>query len=248
MLRTADFAAQKLRGGDIEDTWPQTILGGDYMIALGDREVGNIMLFSRKYNQRICQMIVDGITNKAVVEIPDGQGGNQVYEEPTPNACPDNGAMMIFYPDDVMNSIENEDPEDPENPEDSKTTQTETTTTETTTETTTTVEFEEPEADYCGWTDWINNDHPSTNSTGDDIETFNGVCKPENVKDIKCVAAVEPYLPWETLGQKQIICNIDTGFICKANEQFGNGPFEVCYDYKIKVYCCKTKPWDYLPE
>ena len=23
MLRTADFAAQKLRGGDIEDTWPQ---------------------------------------------------------------------------------------------------------------------------------------------------------------------------------------------------------------------------------
>uniref|UniRef100_A0A4W2C6C4 Mucin 2, oligomeric mucus/gel-forming n=1 Tax=Bos indicus x Bos taurus TaxID=30522 RepID=A0A4W2C6C4_BOBOX len=89
----------------------------------------------------------------------------------------------------------------------------------------------------CSWSDWINNDHPSTNSDGGDRETFDGACRAP--QDIECRAAVEPFLSWETLGQKAQ-CNVSFGFICKKEDQFGNGPFEVCYDYKIRinVYCC----------
>ncbi|XP_045021817.1 mucin-2 [Bubalus bubalis] len=90
----------------------------------------------------------------------------------------------------------------------------------------------------CSWSDWINNDHPSTNSDGGDRETFDGICRAP--RDIECRAAVEPFLSWDTLGQKAQ-CNVSFGFICKKEDQFGNGPFEVCYDYKIRVYCCKQR-------
>nr|XP_058925253.1 mucin-2 [Kogia breviceps] len=87
----------------------------------------------------------------------------------------------------------------------------------------------------CFWSDWINDDHPRIGSDGGDRETFNHVCRaPEN---IECRSAIEPHLSWEKLGQ-EAQCNVSFGFICKNEDQFGKGPFEVCYDYEIRVYCC----------
>ncbi|XP_022362268.1 mucin-2 [Enhydra lutris kenyoni] len=94
----------------------------------------------------------------------------------------------------------------------------------------------------CFWSDWINENHPSTQSSSGDRETFDGVCRaPE---DIECRLAVEPHLSWEQAGQKAQ-CNVTFGFVCYNEDQFGNGPFEVCYDYEIRVNCCV--PMDECP-
>ncbi|KAJ8795573.1 hypothetical protein J1605_002335 [Eschrichtius robustus] len=87
----------------------------------------------------------------------------------------------------------------------------------------------------CFWSDWINDDHPRIGSDGGDRETFSRVCRAP--KDIECRVAVEPHLSWEELGQ-EAQCNVSFGFICKNEDQFRNGPFGVCYDYEIRVYCC----------
>ncbi|KAI4530278.1 hypothetical protein MG293_020134 [Ovis ammon polii] len=96
----------------------------------------------------------------------------------------------------------------------------------------------------CFWSDWINNDHPSDNSDGGDRETFDGICGAPH--DIECRAATEPFLSWETLGQKAQ-CNVSVGFICKNEDQFGNEPFGLCYDYEIRVYCCQQRDEDSNP-
>ncbi|KAI4562030.1 hypothetical protein MJG53_017084 [Ovis ammon polii x Ovis aries] len=96
----------------------------------------------------------------------------------------------------------------------------------------------------CFWSDWINNDHPRDNSDGGDRETFDGICRAP--RDIECRAATEPFLSWETLGQKAQ-CNVSVGFICKNEDQFGNEPFGLCYDYEIRVYCCQQMDEDSNP-
>nr|XP_040142673.1 mucin-2 [Ictidomys tridecemlineatus] len=109
----------------------------------------------------------------------------------------------------------------------------------TTTTTTTTTPFTSREP-CCFWTDWINEDHPSSGSDGGDRETFDSVCKaPE---DIQCRSATEPHLSWEELGQN-VHCNLSVGFICKNEDQFVTGPFELCYDYEIRVNCCLPR-WE----
>uniref|UniRef100_A0A9L0T1W2 Mucin 2, oligomeric mucus/gel-forming n=1 Tax=Equus caballus TaxID=9796 RepID=A0A9L0T1W2_HORSE len=90
-------------------------------------------------------------------------------------------------------------------------------------------------APCCFWSDWINEDHPETHGDSGDRERFDSVCQaPE---DIECRAATEPQLSLEELGQK-VQCNVSFGFICKNEDQFGDGPFGVCYDYEIRVRCC----------
>uniref|UniRef100_A0A8C9PV60 Mucin-2 n=1 Tax=Spermophilus dauricus TaxID=99837 RepID=A0A8C9PV60_SPEDA len=111
--------------------------------------------------------------------------------------------------------------------------------TTTTTTTTTTPHFTKP---CCFWTDWINEDHPSSGNDGGDRETLDSVCKAP--KDIQCRSATEPHLSWEELGQN-VQCNLSFGFICKNEDQFGTGPFELCYDYEIRVNCCV--PWWQCP-
>uniref|UniRef100_A0A8C5YWI8 Mucin-2 n=1 Tax=Marmota marmota marmota TaxID=9994 RepID=A0A8C5YWI8_MARMA len=111
----------------------------------------------------------------------------------------------------------------------------------TTTTTTTITPFTSPvlatSKHCCFWTDWINEDHPSSSSDGGDRETFDSVCKaPE---DIQCRSATEPHLSWEELRQN-VQCNLSVGFICKNEDQFVTGPFERCYDYEIRVNCCTT--------
>ncbi|XP_037587082.1 mucin-2 [Cebus imitator] len=91
----------------------------------------------------------------------------------------------------------------------------------------------------CRWSDWINENHPSSGSDGGDRETFDGVCSaPE---DIECRSVEAPHLSLEELGQK-VQCDLSVGFICKNEDQFGNGPFGLCYDYKIRVNCCRLTP------
>ncbi|XP_057584117.1 mucin-2-like [Hippopotamus amphibius kiboko] len=103
----------------------------------------------------------------------------------------------------------------------------------TTTTTTTVSSSTEPP---CFWSDWINNDHPSLGSDGGDQETFDHVC--EAPEDIQCRLATEPHPSWEEVGQKAQ-CSVSSGFICKNDDQFGNGPFGLCYDYEIRVNCCR---------
>nr|7A5O_A Chain A, Mucin-2 [Homo sapiens]7A5O_B Chain B, Mucin-2 [Homo sapiens]7A5O_C Chain C, Mucin-2 [Homo sapiens]7A5O_D Chain D, Mucin-2 [Homo sapiens]7A5O_E Chain E, Mucin-2 [Homo sapiens]7A5O_F Chain F, Mucin-2 [Homo sapiens]7A5O_G Chain G, Mucin-2 [Homo sapiens]7A5O_H Chain H, Mucin-2 [Homo sapiens]7A5O_I Chain I, Mucin-2 [Homo sapiens]7A5O_J Chain J, Mucin-2 [Homo sapiens] len=109
-----------------------------------------------------------------------------------------------------------------------------TTTTTTTTPTSSTVLSTTPKL-CCLWSDWINEDHPSSGSDDGDRETFDGVCgAPE---DIECRSVKDPHLSLEQHGQK-VQCDVSVGFICKNEDQFGNGPFGLCYDYKIRVNCC----------
>ncbi|XP_072826843.1 mucin-2 [Vicugna pacos] len=88
----------------------------------------------------------------------------------------------------------------------------------------------------CCWSDWINGHHPSGGSDDGDWETFDHVCTAP--LDIECRSATEPHLSWRELGQ-ETQCNVSFGFICKNEDQFGKGPFAVCYDYEIRVYCCE---------
>nr|XP_031303838.1 mucin-2-like [Camelus dromedarius] len=92
----------------------------------------------------------------------------------------------------------------------------------------------------CCWSDWINGHHPSGSSDDGDWETFDHVCTAP--RDIECRSATEPKLRWGELGQ-EAQCNVSFGFICKNEDQFGKGPFAVCYDYEIRVYCCEKMDW-----
>uniref|UniRef100_A0A8C0R338 Mucin 2, oligomeric mucus/gel-forming n=1 Tax=Canis lupus dingo TaxID=286419 RepID=A0A8C0R338_CANLU len=95
----------------------------------------------------------------------------------------------------------------------------------------------------CFWSDWINENHPTEQNVGD-RETFDSVCRaPE---EIECRLATDPHLSWEQAGQKAQ-CDVSVGFICYNEDQFGNGPFAVCYDYEIRCcylpdYCVSTTP------
>ncbi|XP_072826842.1 mucin-2-like [Vicugna pacos] len=92
----------------------------------------------------------------------------------------------------------------------------------------------------CSWSEWINGHHPSGGSDDGDWETFDHVCMAP--LDIECRSATEPHLSWRELGQ-ETQCNVSFGFICKNEDQFGKGPFAVCYDYEIRVYCCEKMDW-----
>ncbi|XP_040826766.1 mucin-2 [Ochotona curzoniae] len=87
----------------------------------------------------------------------------------------------------------------------------------------------------CWWSDWINEDHPTSGTDGGDHEAFDSVC--EKPVDIECRSATEPHLSWEKLDQKAE-CSVSQGFSCVNANQYGKGVFELCYDYEIRVKCC----------
>ncbi|XP_028590514.2 mucin-5AC [Podarcis muralis] len=116
--------------------------------------------------------------------------------------------------------------------------------TTTTTETTTT----SPETTTCGpvcqWTDWFDVDYPTSGPNGGDIETYNKIraaggkicAKPSN---IQCRAENHPGLSLDQVGQK-VECNVDSGLVCKNNEQIGK--IRQCLNYEIRVLCCEVNP------
>lgn len=287
MLRATDVIAQfesdPTREVNLSE-WP-TKTAGDSFIALDNESLGiNIIVRS----ERLCQMIFDGIINKASVKMAIGDGAYTWYDAPANDVCRDGVNFMTIYangtiiwedeentetktcpadaymPEECNNDndfyVDMDDPcavkkhnESCPNRELSNNSSVKKCNlsdwyangnscppeTETTTTTTLAPEQSDVEAVQCEWTDWINNDHPSDNSDGGDVETVPSfICKKEYIQDIECRSATEPYLPWETLGQKAQ-CNTDVGFVCKNSDQFGNELFGLCYDYEIRVFCCR---------
>uniref|UniRef100_A0A670IBU2 Uncharacterized protein n=1 Tax=Podarcis muralis TaxID=64176 RepID=A0A670IBU2_PODMU len=130
-----------------------------------------------------------------------------------------------------------------------KTTTTQATTTTTTTpKPTTTTTTTSPETTTCGpicqWTDWFDVDYPTSGPNGGDIETYNKIraaggkicAKPSN---IQCRAENHPGLSLDQVGQK-VECNVDSGLVCKNNEQIGK--IRQCLNYEIRVLCCEVNP------
>ncbi|XP_077137729.1 mucin-5AC-like [Ranitomeya variabilis] len=95
----------------------------------------------------------------------------------------------------------------------------------------------------CYWTEWVDVNHPTSDNTGGDEETFEiaqnhgiHVCKAkELIKDIKCRSSSYPDIPIEMLSQK-VTCNTETGLICKNQDNPGQN--YMCYNYELKFYCC----------
>ncbi|XP_069595001.1 mucin-5AC-like [Ranitomeya imitator] len=99
----------------------------------------------------------------------------------------------------------------------------------------------------CYWTEWVDVNHPTSDNTGGDEETFeiaenNGihVCKAkEFMKDIKCRSSSHPDIAIEMLSQK-VTCNTETGLICKNQDNPEQN--YMCYNYEVKFYCCDEFP------
>ena len=210
MLRAVDLNAQlQITPEPNIDAWATTT-AGKYIISLEKNgEYVNGIQVSG-LPKRLCKMVFDGIINNAIIKI-----GATEYDIPTDNVCEDTNTMVFYVDEDSSIAAENS-----------------------TTTTTLAPEQSDVEAVQCEWTDWINESHPSDSSDGGDVETYDWVCKKEYVQDIECRSAAEPYLSWELLGQVAQ-CNTDVGFVCKNSDQFGNELFGLCYDYEIRVFCCR---------
>ncbi|XP_075422967.1 uncharacterized protein LOC142463946 [Ascaphus truei] len=108
---------------------------------------------------------------------------------------------------------------------------------------TTTTNCEHYRASECYWTQWFNEDKPSSEIDGEDNESSNKlrskgieVCKKEEVENqIECKAEKYPDLAYEKVGQVSK-CNVKEGLVCKNKDQIGE--VKECNDYKIRIECC----------
>ncbi|KAK9952106.1 hypothetical protein ABG768_017964 [Culter alburnus] len=113
-------------------------------------------------------------------------------------------------------------------------------TTTTTTGTTTT-----PVCTYiCTWSDWIDGNTPSTEPEGFETESINGLWNSgkitcQNPGEIECRAVNYPQMSLENLGQT-VYCNTSFGLSC-SNEENANSMPPLCYNYEIRVKCCRPK-------
>ncbi|XP_075692876.1 uncharacterized protein LOC142660181 [Rhinoderma darwinii] len=95
----------------------------------------------------------------------------------------------------------------------------------------------------CRWTQWFDNNEPSTKSDDGDIESIEDikskgieVCNSREVEDkIECEAVDKIGVPIIDNSQK-FSCNLEGGVNCKNREQVGK---EKCYNYRIRVLCCE---------
>lgn len=95
----------------------------------------------------------------------------------------------------------------------------------------------------CDWTEWFDVSKPDE---GDgDYETYEAIRKVHGDKiceapeKIQCRAAQAPDMSLEELGQK-VECNVTYGLICR-NEDQDVTMGELCYNYEIRVNCCKQR-------
>ncbi|XP_040111162.1 mucin-5B [Oryx dammah] len=92
----------------------------------------------------------------------------------------------------------------------------------------------------CTWTEWFDVDFPTSGVTGGDIETYDNIraaggkmCwDPEK---IECRAESYPEVSIDQIGQV-VNCSLETGLVCRNVDQ--SGPFTMCFNYNIRVYCC----------
>ncbi|XP_041578367.1 mucin-5B [Vulpes lagopus] len=92
----------------------------------------------------------------------------------------------------------------------------------------------------CQWTEWFDEDYPKSEEAGGDIESYDrirsaggAVC--EQPQDIECQAENFPGRSPESLGQR-VHCDASFGLVCRNQEQVGL--FKMCYNYRIRVFCC----------
>uniref|UniRef100_A0A2K5ZUE8 Mucin 5B, oligomeric mucus/gel-forming n=1 Tax=Mandrillus leucophaeus TaxID=9568 RepID=A0A2K5ZUE8_MANLE len=92
----------------------------------------------------------------------------------------------------------------------------------------------------CTWTDWFDEDHPSSDPDGGDFETF-GVIRSaghtfcEHPWDIECRSEKEPNQPLEALGQV-VQCDVSIGLVCRNRDQ--SGPLWYCHNFHVRLLCC----------
>ncbi|XP_053305279.1 mucin-5AC-like [Spea bombifrons] len=108
---------------------------------------------------------------------------------------------------------------------------------------TTTENCEKFRASECHWTEWFNEEKPSTDIKSGDNENTNKlrskgieVCKKEEVENqIECRAEEYPELAYEEIKQVSK-CNIKEGLVCNNEDQTENDT--LCHDFKIRIECC----------
>uniref|UniRef100_F7CZT4 Mucin 5B, oligomeric mucus/gel-forming n=1 Tax=Macaca mulatta TaxID=9544 RepID=F7CZT4_MACMU len=92
----------------------------------------------------------------------------------------------------------------------------------------------------CTWTDWFDEDYPSSDPDGGDFETF-GVIRSaghtfcEHPWDIECRSEKEPNQPLEALGQV-VQCDVSIGLVCRNRDQ--SGPLWYCHNFHVRLLCC----------
>ncbi|XP_053496889.1 mucin-2 [Ictalurus furcatus] len=95
-----------------------------------------------------------------------------------------------------------------------------------------------PDCQLCQWSEWLNNDYPSSTRNGKDIESIStfrnsGKISCEKPDEIQCRATQYKDTSLSDLGQK-VICNVTVGLICNNIDQDDYH----CFDYEIRVKCC----------
>uniref|UniRef100_M3Y4X2 Mucin 5AC, oligomeric mucus/gel-forming n=1 Tax=Mustela putorius furo TaxID=9669 RepID=M3Y4X2_MUSPF len=96
----------------------------------------------------------------------------------------------------------------------------------------------------CEWTDWFDVDFPTSGVEGGDLETLDNIraaggtlC--EEPQKIECRAENYPEVSIDQIGQV-LSCDLHTGLVCKNQDQ--KGPFNMCFNYNIRVLCCRPSP------
>ncbi|XP_043083626.1 mucin-2 [Puntigrus tetrazona] len=97
-------------------------------------------------------------------------------------------------------------------------------------------------ADKCSWSDWIDDSTPSTEPEGFETESIDALWNSQKIvcqspEDVECRAVNYPKKSLEDLGQT-LFCNTSFGLSC-SNEDNANGMPPLCYNYEIRVKCCK---------
>uniref|UniRef100_A0AC11DD66 Uncharacterized protein n=1 Tax=Ovis aries TaxID=9940 RepID=A0AC11DD66_SHEEP len=101
----------------------------------------------------------------------------------------------------------------------------------------------------CTWTEWFDVDFPTSGVTGGDIETYANIraaggkmC--QDPEKIECRAESYPEVSIDQIGQV-LTCSLETGLVCQNADQ--RGPFTMCFNYNVRVYCCDDPTWTGAP-
>uniref|UniRef100_A0A8C5R7C1 VWFD domain-containing protein n=1 Tax=Leptobrachium leishanense TaxID=445787 RepID=A0A8C5R7C1_9ANUR len=101
------------------------------------------------------------------------------------------------------------------------------------------------EVEECVWSEWIDVYTPETGAESGDFETYGTIslrgipiCK--NPKQIICGVKKDSGFVIIDKAEQNIKCDVAFGLTCYNKYQDPRNP--ICYDYAIKVLCCKLKP------
>ncbi|XP_072277628.1 mucin-5AC-like [Pyxicephalus adspersus] len=94
----------------------------------------------------------------------------------------------------------------------------------------------------CRWTQWFDNNKPSSRSDGDERENISDtkskgydVCTVQEVeKDIQC-EALNAKGQAISNNQQKVTCDLRRGLRCKNRDQAGK---EKCHNYRMRILCC----------